>query len=50
MGEIEIKMGGTFYGADRSTLKFIAEHRSVITNGEVWPVSYWVIQLMLAGF
>jgi len=43
MDAIEIKMGGQFYCADQDTLKFIAEHRKAITNGNVWPISYWVI-------
>lgn len=50
MGAIEIKMGGTFYGADPSTLRFIAENRKLITKPDQFPLSYWVIQLMLAGF
>jgi hypothetical protein len=50
MGEIQIKMDGEFFGATPGTLQLIAQHRHWITNGEDWPISYWFIQLMLAGF
>jgi len=50
MGEIEIEMDGEFHRVDEFTLGFIDQYRSLITNPEDWPFSYWVIQLMLAGF
>ena len=48
--EIEIELDGEFHRVDEFTLGFIDQHRSLITNPEDWPFSYWVIQLMMAGF
>jgi hypothetical protein len=50
MGAIEIEMDGHFFPVDQDTLSFIDQHRRLITSADDWPFSYWVIQLMLAGF
>lgn len=48
---IEIKMDGDWYPLTRSAVKFVIERNSQFISGrQEGSLSYWVIQLCLAGF